>query len=374
MIARRFAVLSLVTLLSAPLYAQDTGTGRTPQPRPKRVPGDDDPDRKLDDSLKHEFDTPPTEVPPGERPPPPPPPPREREPVEAPPPPRDDKKTELGLRVGALAGHYSASVFNVRIASRKHDVGTGRAVEIEDTAGIDLQRAETQVYRGWAQFGFFGLRFNYTSTLYRDNGEIREPFDFATAQWNVGTPVAVRLETQIIDVDADFRPVATPLFDVDVLLGVRYVWGATQLKTRIGPAIDVGQSQWNWMPMVGIEGTVKPVPNLLSFYLRLQGGGFGYRVTHGSGAGDFFTPIVTQNGPSSFINGSLATNQSKHQIENNFFSYEVEVGGRLLYEDHVGVAFGYRLDAVGMLWETNSNRSRLEFSHEGPFIAFIAQY
>jgi hypothetical protein len=126
--------------------------------------------------------------------------------------------------------------------------------------------------------------------------------------------------------------------------------------------------------MVGLEGTIKAIPDLLSFYLRLQGGGFGYRVTHNSGAGDSFAPFVpSPSGPSTIL-GAIGSSQGPHFIENNFFSYEIELGCRILYEDHVGVVFGYRLDTVGMLYETNSNRSRMEFAHEGPFIAFVAQY
>jgi hypothetical protein len=376
MIGRRAGLIILsVALAAGTARAQDTGTGRTPQPRPRRAPGDDD--QKLDDSLRREFETPSNEIPEGERPPPPPPL-REREVEEPPPPPprdrdRDKEKDELGLRLGALAGHWSAGVFNVRVASRKSDLGSGSAFQLEDSTRLDLQRSETQLYRGWLRYGGVGLRFGFTSTLYRENGSVGNPFDFAGVQWNSETPVTVRFETYIVDVDGTFRPVATPFFDLDAILGIRYVWGSTQIKDRAGLGIDVGQSQNNFMPMVGLEGTIKAIPDLLSFYLRLQGGGFGYRTTGSSGARDRFPPFPAPSGPSTFV-GPTPSSQGPHFRENNFFSYEVELGCRLLYEDHIGFVFGYRLDTVGMLYETNSNRSRMEYAHEGPFIAFVAQY
>lgn len=277
----------------------------------------------------------------------------------------EDDLTSIDLKLGAMAGHWSAGIFGVRLASRGHD-GTGTGGSFDYGKRIDsdgLGRSETQIYRAQVNLTRgLGLQATFREAIYRDHGVVNETFDYDGIQFNPGAFVDTKLYARIFDVDAVVRPVDDKHFNLDVYLGGRYIFAKTEIADGLpvgmgGTGLSAVQVHEGGMPMVGLGFGLRPIPEI-EFFARSRVGGWEWETRS-------FSRVDRRTG----------TFQPGHTTLRSMASVEAEAGIKFIFDETIGFAVGYRLEVIHLLYEkSGGDNKRTDFKQEGPFVAGILQF
>jgi hypothetical protein len=332
---------------------------------PQAWEGDDEKvDRRMRDALRREYGDPNRPLPQPQRhtarieeePPPPPPPP--------PPPRKDEDVTSLDFRLMAMAGHWSAGIFDVRLSSRgPGGTGTGGSFDYADHVhGDELgNRSETQFYRAQVNLlKCFGLQATFREALYRSNDVVTQTFDYDGIQFNPGAVASTKLYNRIFDVDAVVRPIDDEHFNLDVYIGGRYVYAKTEISDGMpfslgGTGLSAVQVHEGGMPMFGLGFGVKPIRQF-ELFARTRFGGWEWEDDHDK------------------VDRNTHTFTWHHSLR-SMASVEAEAGIKVLFAETIGFVAGYRLEIVHLLYEkTGGDSKRTDFKQEGPFVAGVLQF